>query len=292
MFSVWGALGFAILALVWGLAVQSQMIVFDGLYSLISVALSLMSLVAFRIIRKGESKHFPFGRVVLEPLTIIVKATAIGALCVYALTVAVMDIIDGGREVNAGWASLYAGAATLGCAGMAMHLHRRQKAVRSDLLRAETTQWLLDTVLSAGVLIGFLVAMVLQARDYNTAAGYVDPAMVAIVCLLFLAMPVKLLAQGFREVMMMAPAAPIEQRVRDSANGVQQRYAFDDMVLRCTKVGGQLVVEVDYVVGAQTTGRTVEVLDEIRQEMTDDLRDLNYELWLSVSFTSDVRWAE
>ncbi|MBA0125751.1 cation transporter [Haloechinothrix sp. YIM 98757] len=292
LLSVWAALFWAVLAIGWGLAVRSQMIVFDGLYSLISVLLSLLSLLSFRIIRKGQSKRFPFGRDALEPLTIIVKAIAIGTLCVYALSVAVMELLTGGREVNTGWAVAYAAAATVGCGVVAAYLGREQRAVRSDLVRAETTQWLMDTVLSAGVLAGFIAAAVLERTGYERFAAYVDPTMVALVCLLFLAMPLRLLMHGFREVLFMAPPRELEERLRRCVWQVQQRHGFDDTYLRSTKVGGQLVVEVDYIVGEHTPDRSVEVLDAIRREITDGLSDLDYELWLTVSFTADRAWAE
>ncbi|MBB3036835.1 cation diffusion facilitator family transporter [Hoyosella altamirensis] len=292
LLSVWAALFWAVLAIGWGLAVQSQMIVFDGLYSFISVLLSLLSLLAHRIIRKGESKHFPFGRDVLEPLTIIVKAVAIGALCVYALTVAVMDLLSGGREVDAGWAVIYAAAATVGCGLITAYLHRKQRTVRSDLVRAETTQWLMDTVLSAGVLVGFIVAFLLQRQGNDAVAAYVDPAMVAMVCLLFLAMPVRLLIQGFREVLLMPPPAELETRVRECVDSLERRHGFADTFLRSAKVGGQLGIEVDFVVGPDTPARSVEALDGIRQEISDELDDLGYDLWLSASFTAEPRWAE
>ncbi|SNR54596.1 Predicted Co/Zn/Cd cation transporter, cation efflux family [Haloechinothrix alba] len=292
LLSVWAGLFWAVLAIGWGLAVRSQMIVFDGLYSLISVLLSLLSLLSFRIIRKGQSKRFPFGRDALEPLTIIVKAIAIGTLCVYALSVAVMELLTGGREVNTGWAVAYAAVATGGCAVVAAYLGREQRAVRSDLVRAETTQWLMDTVLSAGVLAGFIAAAVLERTGYERLAAYVDPAMVALVCLLFLAMPLRLLVHGFREVLFMAPPRELGERVRRCIRQVQRRHGFDDSYLRSTKVDGQLVVEVDYIVGEHTPDRSVEVLDAIRREITDELSDLDYELWLTVSFTTDRAWAE
>ncbi|WP_162452470.1 cation transporter [Phytoactinopolyspora mesophila] len=292
LLSIWVALFWAAAAIVWGLSVSSQMIVFDGLYSLISVLLSTLSLLAFRVIRKGQSKRFPFGRDALEPLTIIVKAIAIGSLCVYALIVAVMDLLAGGRDIDTGWAVAYAAAATTGCGIVAFYLHRKQRAVRSDLLRAETTQWLMDTVLSAGVLAGFILAVILERLGHEAAANYIDPAMVALVCLLFLVMPARLLGQGLREVLQMAPPADIEGRLRNCIDAIEQRYGFDDSYLRSTKIGGQLVLEVDFVVGEETSARSVESLDTIRQDITDDLGDLGYDLWLSASFTGDRRWAE
>lgn len=288
--SIWAALGWAVIALAWGLAVRSQIIVFDGLYSFISVLLSLLSLLAFRAIRKGPSERFPFGKEVLEPLTIVVKAAAIAGLCVYALSGAVMDILAGGRDVDAGWALVYAVAATAGCGSIALYLRHKQRAAQSDLVRAETVQWLMDTVLSAGIMVGFVIAVTLERTGYEEVAAYIDPAMVALVCVAFLTMPIRLLTQGFREVLMMTAPSRIHERVHACAHAVERRYGFDESIVRVAKVGTLLDIEIDLVVGESTSARTVEALDEVRTELAECLGTLDYQQWLNISFTTDREW--
>jgi predicted Co/Zn/Cd cation transporter (cation efflux family) len=48
---------FAVGSLVWGLLAGSQMIVFDGLYSFVSVALSLLAVWALRAARSGPDER-------------------------------------------------------------------------------------------------------------------------------------------------------------------------------------------------------------------------------------------
>lgn len=59
--------------LIVGLLVGSLVIMFDGVYSLVSLLLTLLSLVAARYIRKPSDAQFPFGRAVFEPAVIAVK---------------------------------------------------------------------------------------------------------------------------------------------------------------------------------------------------------------------------
>ena len=290
--SVWVALGWALVAIVWGLLVQSQMIVFDGLYSLISVLLSLMSLLAFRTIQKGPDQRFPFGRDVLEPLTIVFKSFAIAVLCVYALTTAIIDLARGGRAIDAGWAIAYAALATIGCLVVFWYLRHRQQQLRSDLLRAETTQWLMDTVLSACVLVGFGVAAALQQLDRADLAVFVDPAMVAIASAVFLLLPIRLLVSGFRELLAMAPADDLRERVEAQVRAVEAAQGFEESFIRTLKTGSRLDVEVDFVVSADSHAHDVHALDRVRQDLTDRLAPLGYDQWVRVSFTADRRWAE
>jgi branched-subunit amino acid ABC-type transport system permease component len=63
---------------------------------------------------------------------------------------------------------------------VALYLRRGARRGGSDLVRAEAAEWLLDTLLSVGVLVGFLIALVLESTGHADLAAYVDPGMVAI----------------------------------------------------------------------------------------------------------------
>ncbi|NQU16617.1 MAG: cation transporter [Candidatus Saganbacteria bacterium] len=58
---------FALLALIWGWLAQSQMIMFDGIYSFISLLLTGLYFYAARSIAMGPDSKFPFGRSQMEP---------------------------------------------------------------------------------------------------------------------------------------------------------------------------------------------------------------------------------
>lgn len=279
---------FVVLSLVWGLALDSQLIVFDGLYSFASVLLSALAVMALRTSRKGPDERYPWGREVWEPLTIIVKAVALGGLCVYALVVAVGDLLRGGREVSGVPAVIYAVLATVGGAAVTLYLRRRG---RSDLVRAEAAEWLGDTLLSVGVLVGFVVAAVLQAAGRNDVAAYVDPAMVVLISALFLRIPAGLIAGGFREVLTMSPAPAVREQLQACVDEVGRRWALPEAFLRSSKVGGRVDVEVDFVVDGASRAQTVEEFDAVRADLYEALSRLGYEKSMMVAFTADRRWA-
>ena len=60
-----GALFFAVLGVAWGIIIDSSMIIFDGLYSLISLFLSVLAICVTRYINKSDFEKFPFGKWVL-----------------------------------------------------------------------------------------------------------------------------------------------------------------------------------------------------------------------------------
>lgn len=289
--SVWAAAAFAVFSLVWGLVIDSQMVIFDGLYSFASVLLSLLAFLALRTSRKGADERYPWGREVVEPLTIVLKAAALGGLCVYALVGAVGELFRGGRDVAAGSASVYAGLAIAGGLTVALYLRRGGRRGGSDLVRAEAAEWLLDTLLSVGVLVGFLIALVLESTGHADLAAYVDPGMVAITSAAFLWLPAKLLRAGFREVLTMSPAAPILEQLRTCVSDVEQHYGFAESFLRTSKVGRRLDIEIDFVVGGASRAQNVQDFDRVREDVQARLEPLGYQTSVIVAFTADRKWA-
>ena len=290
--SVWGAAAFAGLALVWGFLARSQMIVFDGMYSSISVGLSALSLLAYRAVQRGPDERYPFGRDVMGSLVIVVKGVAIAALCLYALTGAVLDVLAGGREVAVGAAAAYAAVASAGCAGMVALLRRgsRDASQPSELLQAEASQWLLDTLLSVVVLVGFGVALVMEARGRSDLSAFVDPVLVGAMSLVFLALPARLIREGMRGVLATAPQTEVQADIERAVGEVAARHALDTTATRVTTFGERFDVTVTFLLDAGTTALDVVAFDRIRAELDELLARLPHGLIVTVSFTADRRF--
>ncbi|MEP6650517.1 MAG: cation transporter [Lapillicoccus sp.] len=288
LLSVWVSAGFAVVSSVWGILSGSSMIVFDGLYSFASVGLSVLAVMALRFARRGPDDRFPWGREAAEPVVVVFKAGVLAALCLYAAVQGVVDIVAGGRDVEVGWAIVYAALATV--VGLSVGLVLRRGA-GSDLVKAEAAEWLGDALLSALVLVGLVVALFLVQSGRSDLAAYVDPAMVVLGSLVFLKVPVQLVAGGMRELLAMSPPTPVLDSLQAVVDEVRERYEFDDAVLRASKVGGRVDVEVAFVVGSSSGVSTITDCDGVRGDLYDRLATLGYEQSVTVSFTGDPRWA-
>jgi len=289
MFSIWASAGFAVLSSVWGIVSGSSMIVFDGLYSFVSIGLSVLAVIALRFSRRGADERYPWGRDAAEPLVVVIKAATRGALCAYAAIGGIVDIANGGREVAVGSGLVYAAVATIG--GLAVGGARRATRGGSDLLRAEAAEWLGDALLSVGVLIGFLFAYALVAAGRADLAAYVDPGMVTLVSLAFLWVPIKLIVSSLRQILSMAPEADVLDQLRACVAAVEERYAFSESFLRASKVGNRMDIEIDFVIDAGSAVRTIADGDTVRQDLHEQLAALGYERSVVVTFTADRRWA-
>ena len=139
-FSALLASGFAVGGMVLGLLVGSIVIVFDGVYSLVSLLLTLLSLAASYYISKPSKSIFPFGKAVLEPIVIAIKAAVILVVVAFSLFSAVTALMTGGREVDASIATIFGVVNVVGCGYAWWFMAKKSRRFSSGLIEAEKKQ--------------------------------------------------------------------------------------------------------------------------------------------------------
>ncbi|ELC8441503.1 cation transporter [Clostridium perfringens] len=267
------------------------MILFDGMYSLASVGLSLLAILGSVYIEKKDYEKYPFGKRMIEPLIVIIMSLAIFMMCMYSLSGAIRDLLNGGNEVEYGYALIYAIISTVGCGVAYIFLKRKGKTINSSLLTVESNQWLMDTLLSMGVLIGFLIANILQHTEFVWVNKYVDPLMVIMCSLIFIKMPVKAFIEGLKELLEFKADDSITSEISNLVKGIEEEYNFEEAITRVAKTGRDLRIEIDFIYSEESNIKALDEMDTLREKIFNSLNHINYEKWLNVSFTKDKKWA-
>ncbi|HHD2751424.1 TPA: cation diffusion facilitator family transporter [Clostridium perfringens] len=267
------------------------MILFDGMYSLASVGLSLLAILGSVYISKKDYEKYPFGKRMIEPLIVIIMSLAIFMMCIYSLSGAIRDLLNGGNKVEYGYALIYAIISTVGCVVAYIFLKRKGKTINSSLLIVESNQWLMDTLLSTGVLIGFLIANILQHTEFVWVNRYVDPLMVIICSSIFIKMPVKAFIEGLKELLEFKADDSITSEISKLVKGIEEEYNFEEAITRVSKTGRDLRIEIDFICSEESNIKALDEMDKLREKIFNSLNHINYEKWLNVSFTKDKKWA-
>lgn len=271
------------LGVVWGLAVRSQLVLFDGVYGALGVVLSGLSLHASRLVAAGPTARFPFGREALAPMVVGVQAIALGGICAYAVVSSLLTIVHGGSDVAAGWAIVYA-VVTM-AASLVIVWWLRPQATRSDLVRAEAIQWLSGVGLELGMIVAFAAMLGLKRTSWAAVVPYIDPVLVLVACAVILPAPVRMLRTTLRELMEGAPPETIQRPIREAVADISAEVGLPTPLVRIQKLGSKIYVEVDYLVEA---GRwdTADA-DRVRHALYRRLAELPYLFWLNVELTTD-----
>ena len=289
--STLGTLFFAVLGIAWGWTVKSEMILFDGMYSLGGVILSLLALIGSIYINKKDYENYPFGKRMIEPLIVIIKSLAIFIMCIYSLTGSIKELITGGNEVQYGYALIYALISTLGCGIAYFFLKKKGKAINSSLVNIESSQWLMDTLLSLGVLLGFLIANIIKHTEFIWFNKYLDPLMVIICSLVFIKIPIKSFKDGLKEILEFKADDSITLEIDKLVEGIEREYNFEEAITRVSKTGSDLRIEIDFIYNEESNIKALDEMDSLREKIFNSLSHINYEKWLNVSFTKDKKWA-
>lgn len=289
--SVVGALFFALFGIAWGWAIKSDMIIFDGLYSFISVILSMLSLYINNYMAKRDFEKFPFGKHILEPIVISIKSLIIALMCLYSLVGAIKTIASGGNNLEISLVLIYSIVSVIGCGAISFYMKIKEKKLSSELIKAESTQWFMDTALSTAVLVAFLIAMLLENTKLNFLNSYVDPFMTLIVSILCIRIPIRSFIESFKEVICVKADDEINDDIYVLVKEIEEEYNFEESITRVSKVGRELRIEIDFIYNKDSKLKTLDQMDNVREEINDAIKHIDYKKWLNVSFTGNKKWA-
>ncbi len=290
-FSAAGGLFFAVLGIVWGAAVRSDMIMFDGLYSLISLFLSILALYISNYIKKSDFDKFPFGKGVLEPIMVAFQSIVLIIMCLVTLVDGVKELIAGGNNVDAGLALMYSLISTVGCGLSYYILNKSGRKISSEIVNSESNQWLMDTILSAAVLVGFLIVAIISKTQYIFLTKYIDSIMVIASSLFFIKVPIKTLNKCFGEIINRNADKDINDKIYTIVKDIEEEYKFEDSITRVSKVGRELRIEIDFVFNEESRLKELEEMDKVREEVYTGIKSIKLNKWLNVNFTADRKWA-
>ena len=283
--SIAGAAVLGTLAVVWGIAAQSRVLLFDGAFILLGIVLSALSLMASRAAADVPSARFPFGKAAVTPLAIAVQGVALLGTLIYAAVDAVAVITAGGADVEPGTVLAY-GLITMTCS-YAIARWLAHRAPDSELVAAEVAQWRAGALLSLVFAAGGGLALALA--DVGDVVRYVDPVLVLVACLALLPIPLRLLRAAGLELLEAEPPADIRRALAEAVTAVRTEFGLDEPFVRSTKLGSRLYVEVDFVVAEGAWDVTGE--DRVRRALIGHLEPLGYELWANVELTTDPELA-
>jgi cation diffusion facilitator family transporter len=279
--TVTGVLG--ALGVVGGVITGSQMILLDGVYAVIGIAVSWLLLRASAMAAAGPTTRFPYGREAVTPLVIGVQGFILLATLLYALVEAVFTIRAGGSDVNPGPAMVYAVITTVASLWFWQWIRRVSRS--SDLLAAESTGWRVAAFRGVGMTMGFMVLWFLDGSRWDRATPYIDPTMVLITCAVFLPSPVRMVRSTVVELLEGAPAPEVQQPVHRIISDVFAEFEITEPVVRMTKVGPKLYVEIDAEVRQDVT---IAQEHRVRATVRKRLEVLPFDVWLNFELTPPV----
>lgn len=272
-----------------GLFVNSNAIVLDGLFSLLSMGMTGLSLYAAHLVTRPDDEQFQFGYSHLEPLITVLNGVVILAVCGFAFYSGISAMFTGGNPIDLSSALTYAILSTAICFGIFFTERYIAKEVDSELVRVDSQEWLVDGILSATILVGFVFVVLLDKLGYSQWNSYVDPILVSALAIAASTLPISVLRKNLKEVLLITPDNKTKRRVEKSIEQIAERYQFADYSCHFVKTGRRYDLEINILID-ESNHWPLERQDFVRQVIHDKIVRRLGETWLSVSFTTKEKW--
>jgi len=290
--SIAGTLFMAILGFSFAVLTHSEAIMLDGIFSLIGLVMSVLTLWIARLVVSPETKKFQFGFAHFEPMWNSFKSLIVLIICAFAFTGAMSDLMQGGRSLLFGFATLYALIATIGCLVIAILMNHYKNISQSTLVAVDAKGWLIDTIISSSILGAFVVVYFMQDTQWAVYLPYVDSTLVAVLVLISLPIPIRMLKEHMREVLLLAPKEEVQQEISIRLNEAVEGYDIIATRIRLIKMGRHIGLNAYIIVPASFQVTRVHELDAIREKIKAKLLDYHPQIILDIIFTENEQWAE
>lgn len=269
---------------------QSNAVLLDGIYSLIGFAAALVALRISTLVLQPDDTHYQFGYGSFEPLFNLIKGVVIGFIGVYALVDAISSILSGGRPIQAGVALVYAVLVGIACFVVAVYLRTMAKKIQSPLVELDAKNWIIDGVLTAAVLIAFIITIIMEKSQYAWMAVYADPAIVAILVVLTLPVPYIAIRDNIKQLLLAAPDLKMQSEIQEILTQELEGLPKEDYLVRMTQVGRFLYMQIFLLFTPQCVINDVSTHDAIRQRLSDAVVDIYPNVSVDVVFTMERKW--
>ncbi|MBD9372206.1 cation transporter [Rhizobium sp. ARZ01] len=282
-----------------GLLSGSFSIAFDGVYALADAGMTVLALWVSSLILKSSQGVAPTGRFArrftmgfwhLEPMVLGVNGALLITVSIYAFINAIFSILAGGRDLEFGFAIAYAVVTLAACAAMALIGWRANRTLRSDFVSLDVKAWLMSGGITAALLIAFVIGYAIEGTQYGWIAPYIDPAVLALICLVIIPLPISTVQQALADILLMAPP-DLQKHVDRVAAETVKRLGFLSYRAYVARVGRSREIELYFIVPPNQPARTIEEWDRIRDAIGDAIGGDVDNRWLTIAFTADPEWA-
>ncbi|BDG73426.1 cation diffusion facilitator family transporter [Roseomonas fluvialis] len=290
----------AAFGITFGIVSGSSAIAFDGAYSLMDAGMSVLALVVARLItgyatdtiRPSRLRdRFSVGFWHLEPIVLGTNGVLLMGVSAYALITAIGKVLAGGNTLVFDYAIIYAVVTLLACLAMASMGRWANRTIRSEFIALDVTAWLMSAGITAALLVAFVAGQMIEGTRLDWLTPYIDPAVLAVVCLVLIPMPIPTVRRALSDILLMTPET-LKAHVDAVAAGVVARQGFLSYRAYVAKVGRSTQIEIYFIVPPGAPPRSIEDWDSLRDEIGEAIGDESPNRWLTIVFTADAEWAD
>lgn len=262
---------------------NSISLLFDALYTLIAMTISMAGLRISKSLNIKYSSRFNFGYYSFEPLFVLINGLLLMVLAVSLFISSIQTILNGGRFFELAVVTDYLIFSVVTCTSLTIVLKIYARKTKSEILLTESVNWMLDALISVVVLIVFLMSIWLKNTRYSFLIPFLDPGITIILILFFVYQPIQLIKSGLFDLLLAAPPRTFVEEIEEKLLRNKNKYGFSEIRIHAAKIGRTTRVETICFYDKSFEIKTVGALDALKNQIKTEVENYSPNLDVKVS---------
>lgn len=285
--SLYGNLVFVVIELVMALVTDSQAVLLDAVYDSVEFCMLLPSIFLIPLLYKPSNEEHPFGYMQIETIFVVVKGITMTAVTFGLIFNNINLMLHGGHIVSfhtvAGF-ELF--ACILGII-VTVYLYYKNKQMESPLINMEMQGWRIDSFISLGMTVAFLLPMLIPFDWFQHIVPYLDQLITIVLSLVMIPTPIHTVITGIRDLMLIPPEEETIDDIKETIEPIIGVYGHKNLYYDIVRTGRKLWISVyiSFEKDIVSLSKFKQLQDQCIKALASKYSDFYFELLPDIEFT-------
>ena len=285
--SIYGNLVFVVIELMMALVTDSQAVLLDAVYDGVEFCMLLPSIFLIPLLYKPSNEEHPFGYMQIETIFVVVKGITMTAVTFGLVFNNINLMLHGGHIVSfhtvAGF-ELF--ACILGII-VTVYLYYKNKQMESPLINMEMQGWRIDSFISLGMTVAFLLPMLIPFDWFQHIVPYLDQLITIVLSLVMIPTPIHTVITGIRDLMLIPPEEETIDDIKETIEPIIGVYGHKNLYYDIVRTGRKLWISVyiSFEKDIVSLSKFKQLQDQCIKALASKYSDFYFELLPDIEFT-------
>lgn len=285
--SLYGNLVFVVIELMMALVTDSQAVLLDAVYDGVEFCMLLPSIFLIPLLYKPSNEEHPFGYMQIETIFVVVKGITMTAVTFGLIFNNINLMLHGGHIVSfhtvAGF-ELF--ACILGII-VTVYLYYKNKQMESPLINMEMQGWRIDSFISLGMTVAFLLPILIPFDWFQHIVPYLDQLITIVLSLVMIPTPIHTVITGIRDLMLIPPEEETIDDIKETIEPIIGVYGHKNLYYDIVRTGRKLWISVyiSFEKDIVSLSKFKQLQDQCIKALASKYSDFYFELLPDIEFT-------
>ena len=285
--SLYGNLVFVVIELMMALVTDSQAVLLDAVYDGVEFCMLLPSIFLIPLLYTPSNEEHPFGYMQIETIFVVVKGITMTAVTFGLVFNNINLMLHGGHIVSfhtvAGF-ELF--ACILGII-VTVYLYYKNKQMESPLINMEMQGWRIDSFISLGMTVAFLLPMLIPFDWFQHIVPYLDQLITIVLSLVMIPAPIHTVITGIRDLMLIPPEEETIDDIKETIEPIIGVYGHKNLYYDIVRTGRKLWISVyiSFEKDIVSLSKFKQLQDQCIKALASKYSDFYFELLPDIEFT-------